>query len=108
MSFRAVYIGIAGVVMLLIGLYLMSTPVYLDDFDRFGVQIPCGSGYATHLVQAEAAGQEYVDKCGSAVMTRRLWTIPVVALGALALIAVLFRAATSSAHETLLPDRDTP
>ncbi|NOP99573.1 hypothetical protein [Mycolicibacterium fortuitum] len=108
MSFRAVYIGIAGAVVLAIGLYLLSLPVYLDDFDRFGMQIPCGSGYSAHLVQATAAGQEYVDKCGSAVMTRRLWTIPVVAIGALALIAVLFKAATSSAHETLLPNRDTP
>ncbi|MCV7200919.1 hypothetical protein B7435_33220 [Mycolicibacterium peregrinum] len=108
MSFRAVYIGIAGAVVLGIGLYLLSLPVYLDDFDQFGMQIPCGSGYSTHLVQANAAGQEYVDKCGSAVLTRRLWTIPIVAVGALALIAVLFRAATSSAHETLLPNRDTP
>ncbi|AIY44931.1 MULTISPECIES: hypothetical protein [Mycolicibacterium] len=108
MSFRAVYIGIAGAVVLAIGLYLLSLPVYLDDFDQFGMQIPCGSGYSAHLVQATAAGQEYVDKCGSAVMTRRLWTIPVVAIGALALIAVLFKAATSSAHETLLPNRDTP
>ena len=108
MSFRAVYIGIAGAVVLAIGLYLLSLPVYLDDFDQFGMQIPCGSGYSAHLVQATAAGQEYVDKCGSAVMTRRLWTIPVVALRALALIAVLFKAATSSAHETLLPNRDTP
>jgi hypothetical protein len=106
-SFRAVYIGIAGALMLAIGLYLMSLPVYLDDFDQFGMQIPCGSGYSTHLVQANAAGQEYVDKCGSAVLTRRLWTIPIVAVGALALIAVLFRAATSSAHETLLPKNDS-
>ncbi len=107
MSFRAVYIGIAGALLLGIGLYLMSMPVYLDDFDQFGMQVPCGSAYGAHLVQAAAAGQEYVDKCGSALMTRRLWTIPVVALGALALIAVLFRAATSSAHETLLPKHDT-
>ncbi|MEW2482081.1 hypothetical protein AB0876_21030 [Mycobacterium sp. NPDC049093] len=108
MSFRAVYIGIAGAVVLGIGLYLLSLPVYLDDFDQFGMQIPCGSGYSSHLVQANAAGQDYLDKCGSAVLTRRLWTIPIAAIGALALIAVLFRAATSSAHETLLPNRDTP
>ncbi|OBG85697.1 hypothetical protein A5733_24800 [Mycobacterium sp. NS-7484] len=107
MSYRAVYIGLAGAVVLAIGLYLMSMPVYLDDFDQYGMQIPCGSGFSAHLVQATAAGQEYVDKCGSALMVRRLWTIPVVALGALALIAVLFRAATSSAHDTLLPKRDT-
>ncbi|MCG7608378.1 MULTISPECIES: hypothetical protein [Mycobacterium] len=107
MSFRAVYIGIAAAVVFLIGLYLLSLPVYLDDFDQFGMQIPCGSGYSAHLVQANAAGQEYVDKCGSALATRRLWTIPIVAVGALMLIAVLFRAATSSAHETLLPKRDT-
>lgn len=108
MSYRAVYIGLAGAVVLAIGLYLMSMPVYLDDFDQYGMQIPCGSGFSTHLVQATAAGQEYVDKCGTALTMRRLWTIPVVALGALALVAVLFRAATSSAHESLLPKRDTP
>lgn len=106
MSFRAVYIGIAAVVVLGIGLYLMSMPVYLDDFDRYGMQIPCGSSFGVHLDQAVAAGAEYPDKCGSAVSMRRLWTIPVVVVGALALLAVLVRAATSSAHETLLPKRD--
>ncbi|MBU9762854.1 hypothetical protein FR943_03155 [Mycobacterium sp. TNTM28] len=107
MSFRAIYLGIAGIIVLGIGLYVMSLPVYLDDFDQFGMQIPCGSGYSAHLVQATAAGQEYVDKCGSALTTRRLWAIPIVVLGALAVIAVLVRAATSSAHESLLPKRDT-
>ncbi|AKS30735.1 hypothetical protein [Mycolicibacterium goodii] len=107
MSYRAVYLGIAGAIVLGLGLYLMSMTVYLDDFDRYGMQIPCGTSFSAHLVQAEAAGAQYVDKCGSALVTRRLWTIPVVAVGALALVAVLFRAATSSAHESLLPDRDT-
>jgi hypothetical protein len=107
MSFRAVYIGIAGAVILGVGLYLMSMTVYLDDFDRYGMQIPCGTSFSAHLIQAEAAGSGYVDKCGSALLTRRLWTIPVVTAGALALIAVLFRAATSSAHESLIPNRDT-
>lgn len=106
MSFRAVYIGIAGAVILAIGLYLMSMPVYLDDFDQYGMQVPCGSGFAAHLDQAVAAGSGYSEKCGSALLMRRLWTVPVVALGVLALLAVLVRAATSSAHETLLPKRD--
>ncbi|ORA37328.1 hypothetical protein [Mycobacterium aquaticum] len=107
MSYRAVYLGIAGLVVLGIGLYLMGMPVYLDDFDQYGMQIPCGSSYSAHLVQASAAGDQYVDKCGSALVLRRLWTIPVVAIGALAVIAVLVRAATSSAHESLMPTRDT-
>ncbi|HTM84371.1 MAG TPA: hypothetical protein VL179_05610 [Mycobacterium sp.] len=107
MSFRAVYLGIAGAIVLAIGLYLLSLPVYLDDFDKYGMQIPCGSGYSAHLVQATAAGSEYVDKCGSAVLMRRLWTIPVVVIGAVALLAVLVRAATSSAHESLMPGRDS-
>lgn len=107
MSYRAVHLGIAGAIVLAIGLYLMSMTVYLDDFDRYGMQIPCGTAFSEHLVQAEAAGAEYVDKCGSALMTRRLWTMPVVAVGALALIAVLLRAATSSAHESLIPKRDS-
>ncbi|OKH70306.1 hypothetical protein EB74_27840 [Mycobacterium sp. SWH-M5] len=107
MSYRAVYIGIAGAIILGIGLYLMSMTVYLDDFDRYGMQIPCGTSFSAHLTQAEVAGAEYVDRCGSALVTRRLWTIPVVALGALALVAVLFRAATSSSHQSLIPNRDT-
>lgn len=107
MSFRAVYLGIAGVIILGVGLYLMSMTVYLDDFDRYGMQIPCGTSFSAHFVQAEAAGTEYVGKCGSALVTRRLWTIPVVAVGALVLIAVLIRAATSSAHESLLPKPDS-
>lgn len=107
MSYRAVYIGIAGAVVLAVGLYLMNMSVFLNDFDQYGMQIPCGSGFSAHLDQATAAGGEYVDKCGSALLTRRLWTIPIVAIGALALLAVLFRAATTSAHESLMPSRDT-
>ncbi|MDV3125705.1 hypothetical protein M1247_12330 [Mycobacterium sp. 21AC1] len=107
MSFRAVYLGIAGAIVLAVGLYLLSMPVYLDDFDQYGMQIPCGTGFSAHMVQAAAAGDEYVDKCGSALLTRRLWTIPVVVLGALALVAVLVRAATTSAHESLMPGRDS-
>jgi hypothetical protein len=106
MSFRAIYIGIAGAVILGIGLYLMSMPVYLDDFDQYGMQIPCGSGFGAHLDQAAAAGADYPDKCGSALLMRRLWTVPVVALGVLALLAVLVRAAMSPAHEPLIPKRD--
>lgn len=107
MSFRAVYIGIAGAIVLAVGLYLLSMPVYLDDFDQYGMQIPCGTGFSGHMVQAAAAGDEYVDKCGSALLMRRLWTIPIVVLGALALLAVLVRAATTSAHESLMPGRDS-
>lgn len=107
MSFRAVHIGIASFVILGIGLYLMSMSVYLDEFDRYGMQIPCGTAYGVHLDQAIAAGDQYIGKCDSAVLMRRLWTIPVVAVGALGLLAVLVRAATSSAHETLMPTRDT-
>ncbi|MGV9799676.1 hypothetical protein ACWDTP_16670 [Mycobacterium sp. NPDC003449] len=107
MSFRAVYIGIAGAVILGIGLYLMSMSVYLDDFDQYGMQIPCGTSFSAHLDQAAAAGDEYIGKCGSALTARRLWTIPVVAVGTLALIAVLIRAVLSPAHESLMPNRDS-
>jgi hypothetical protein len=37
---------------------------------------------------------------------RRLWSVPLVVVGALALLAVLVRAATTSARESLIPDRD--
>jgi hypothetical protein len=38
---------------------------------------------------------------------RRLWTIPLVVIGGLTLLAVMVAAATTSARESLVPNRDT-
>jgi hypothetical protein len=38
---------------------------------------------------------------------RRMWTIPLVAISGLVLLAVVTASAVTSAHESLVPHRDT-
>jgi hypothetical protein len=75
----------------------------------WGFQIKCGTGYDTDLTQAAAAaGQHnYVDQCETALLTRRLWTIPLVAISGLVVRVVTVASAIASARETLVPHRDT-
>ena len=65
-------------VLVAIGLIALNFPVFLDAYDQWGFQIKCGTGYATDLTQAAAvAGQHnYVDKCETALLARRMWAIP--------------------------------
>ena len=106
---RLAYTGIVCGVLLIVGLIALNFPVFLDDYDQFGFQIKCGAGYATDLTQAAAtAGQhDYVDQCGTALLIRRMWTIPLVAISGLVLLAVITASAVTSARESLVPHRDT-
>jgi hypothetical protein len=99
---RAFYIGVVCVFMIAVGLLALNFPVFLDAFDQYGFQIKCGTGYATDLGQAaSAAGQHnYVDECETALTLRRLWTIPLVAIGALVLLAVAAVAASVWGRES--------
>ena len=68
------------------GLIALNFPVFIDAYDQFGFQIKCGTGYFANLTQAsEASGGDYVGQCETAVMLRRLWTIPLVAIGSILL-----------------------
>jgi H+/Cl- antiporter ClcA len=106
---RLAYTGTVCGVLVAIGLIALNFPVFLDAYDQWGFQIKCGTGYATDLTQAAAvAGQHnYVDKCETAFLARRMWTIPLVAISGLVLLAVVTASAVTSAHETLVPHRDT-
>jgi H+/Cl- antiporter ClcA len=106
---RLAYTAIFSVILLAVGLFALQFPVFLDAYDQWGWQIKCGTGYATDLTQAaEAVGdQNFVDECETELLTRRLWTIPLVVIGGLALLAVMVVAATTSARESLVPHRDT-
>ena len=106
---RLAYTGIACAVLVIIGLIALNFPVFIDVFDQFGFQVKCGTGYATDLTQAAAtAGQhDYVDQCGTALLIRRMWTIPLVAISGLVLLAVITASAVTSARESLVPHRDT-
>ena len=106
---RLAYTGIVCGVLLVIGLIALNFPVFLDAYDQWGFQIKCGTGYATDLIQpaASVGQQNYVDDCEGALFLRRMWTIPLVAISGLVLLAVVVASAITSAGESLVPHRDT-
>ncbi|OBI76924.1 hypothetical protein [Mycobacterium sp. E740] len=102
---RLAYTGIIAGVVLIIALLAMNFPVFLDSYDQYGWQIKCGTGYFSDLAQAAATVGEhnYVDQCQTALLLRRLWTIPLAVLAGAVLLAVLVASATTSARESLQP-----
>nr|WP_082683048.1 hypothetical protein [Mycobacterium sp. GA-1285] len=95
---------IAGVV-LGAALLAMNFPVFLDSYDQYGWQVNCGTGYLTDLTQAAAASGDtnYVEQCESALLMRRLWTVPLAVLGGAGVLVTLVASATTSARESLHP-----
>jgi hypothetical protein len=106
---RLAYTGIVCGVLLIVGLIALNFPVFLDHYDQFGFQVKCGTGYATDLTQAAATvGQHnFVDQCETALLMRRMWTISLVVISGLVLLAVITASAVTSARESLVPHRDT-
>jgi hypothetical protein len=103
LSHRGWYAVIGGAVLVIVGLFALRFPVFIDDFDQWGWQIKCGTGFGADLSQAAAAtnGTGFVDKCESALLLRRLWTIPMVVIGAIAFVGVLLASARESLREGL-------
>jgi hypothetical protein len=95
---RAFYIGVVCFFLIAGGLLALNFPVFLDAFDQYGFQVKCGTGYATDLSQATA--NNLVDQCETALLIRRMWTIPLVAVGTIVLIVVLAVAATVWGRES--------
>ncbi|CAM4151688.1 hypothetical protein MB901379_00619 [Mycobacterium basiliense] len=82
MSRRQRYIGIAGLLLAVIGLAALFFPVYLDQYDVYGVKITCGNGLNSDLTQAvQSNGADLITRCDTAVLVRRAWAIPAVACG---------------------------
>jgi hypothetical protein len=112
MSARAWYIGIGGAILIAVGLFALRFPVLVDGYDQWGWQVECGSGFIANLTQAENAavdGVDFVASCQSALLTRRLWTIPLIVVGLVALVAVLLRATVTHRDEDALAgERETP
>lgn len=81
MSHRQLFIGAAGLILAFIGVAALWFPVYLDQFDGYGMQINCGNGLGTHsgLIHADSD----TAPCGSVMLIRRLWAIPALAVGGL-------------------------
>ena len=97
---RAFYIGVVAFFLIVVGLLALNFPVFLDSFDQYGFQIKCGTGYISDLGQAAAAQQNYVDQCETALLVRRLWTIPLVAIGAIVIVIALAISATVWGRES--------
>ncbi|HEU0191015.1 MAG TPA: hypothetical protein VFR17_07075 [Mycobacterium sp.] len=88
-----------GAALLAVGLLGLWSPVFLGDYDMYGVQVNCGNGYSSQLLQAEVDDQAaarrpagdgapaggYVDRCTSALAHRRAWASVTVGLGAVTL-----------------------
>jgi uncharacterized membrane protein len=98
---RAFYLGVLGAAMIGVGLLALNFPVFINAFDQFGFQIKCGTGYFSNMAQASEAGGDYVGQCGRALLMRRLWTIPLVAVGSIVLAIVVFVAATVWGRESV-------
>jgi hypothetical protein len=88
---RTVGVIAVGIFLIAAGSLVMTFPVSLNAYDRWGFTIVCGNAFkldSTHAVLvdqqpgAEAAdSRTYVAQCRHAVALRRLWTIPPVAIG---------------------------
>jgi hypothetical protein len=100
---RAFYLGVVSLVLIAVGLFALKFPVFIDAFDQWGWQIKCGTGFSTNLSQAAEAsgGGDYVGQCGTALLLRRLWAIPMVLIGAVLLAGVVFVAATVWGRESV-------
>jgi hypothetical protein len=92
---RAFYIGVGCAVLIVVALLALNFPVFLDAFDHYGFQIKCGTGFATDLSQAAAAAGDhtYVDECETAILMRRLWTIPLIVIASIVLALLVAVAA---------------
>jgi hypothetical protein len=94
MSNQRLFVLAAGGVLLMVGLLALRFPIFLPDFDQWGFQINCGSGFESALTQASVAdspGAHFVDQCHTAIAMRRAWTIPLAVAGVLLLAALLVR-----------------
>lgn len=87
MTVRQVVAAVVAIALLTFGLLALRWPVYLPDFDPWGVQVKCGSGFSADLVQASFAGR--ADECQHALAVRRMWAIPIAALGWLIVIVLV-------------------
>lgn len=105
---RAFYLGVLSIALIGTGLIALNFPVFINAYDQFGFQIKCGTGYFANLTQAaEASGGDYVGQCETALMVRRLWTIPLVMVGSILLAVIIFVAATIWGRESVFGEDAT-
>lgn len=87
MSSRGWLAVIVGSVLLVAGLVALAVPVFLDEYDSYGIAIGCGNGFHSQLTQA--AADDRVDQCMRTLALRRAEALPAASLGAVILTAAL-------------------
>ena len=76
------YIGIAGLLLAVIGLAARAYPIYLDQYDVYGIKVSRGKGLSSDLSHAAQTDRHHlVTQCHTALRARRAWAIPAVAIG---------------------------
>jgi hypothetical protein len=71
-----------GIALVVVGLLALWFPVYLSQYDQYGVQISCGRGFGGNLSQAaDNHAGDLVAQCGTALLIRRAWAIPTTVIG---------------------------
>jgi hypothetical protein len=89
---RQLLLGIAGALLVVVGLLALWFPVYLSQYDQYGMQIACGRGFSANFsAAADAKGDGLVAQCGTALLLRRIWAIPAVIVGWLILTGLVAR-----------------
>ena len=80
---------IAAAFLVLVGFLGMWWQVYLGEFDQYGIQIDCGTGFLTDLSHAERTG--LTAQCETALTIRRAWSIPLMVGGTALVITLALR-----------------
>jgi hypothetical protein len=76
------YIGIAGLLLAVIGMAALLYPIYLDQYDVYGIKVSCGNALRSDFSQAaRGAHHDLVTQCDTALLVRRAWAIPATAIG---------------------------
>jgi hypothetical protein len=102
---------VVGAVVLVVGIVGLLVPVSVSDGN--GGSLGCGNAAISDLSSAREANNksvagipilnqvvphtDFVAECQSALSSRRSWTIPVIVIGAIGLIATFFVRANRSA-----------
>jgi hypothetical protein len=101
-----VVLALVAVAILVTGLFALYLPTALDDYDKWGFRITCGSALSADYEQAatadaHAAGAgDYADQCQSAIWWRRGWASTLVLIGVGLSIALLVSVARSPSSQT--------
>jgi hypothetical protein len=81
-SNRQLVLGVVGIALVAVGLLALWFPVYLNQYDQYGMQIGCGRGFSANLSQvADTRGGGLAAQCGTALLIRRMWAIPTTVIG---------------------------